>query len=114
MSEEPFTIRLDGALIRTETDFHQAIAEQTGIDWYGRNLDALDEMLAMIIPMTHGPFRIVWDKADLSHVGFGQRYLMIVGIMKEAEAQFSDRFIEFRMTFEEPYFDDGEDPFARR
>ena len=43
MSDLPFTIRLDGELIRTEAAFHQAIKEQSGIEWYGCNLDALDE-----------------------------------------------------------------------
>ena len=114
VSKAPFTIRLDGELIRTEADFHQAIADQSGIDRDGRNLDALDEMLAMIIPMEHGPFRIVWENADVSHRGFGQRYLMLVGVMKEAEEQFPDRLLEFQMTFKEPYFDEGQDPFIER
>ncbi len=39
---------------------------------------------------------------------------MIVGLMKEAEAQFPDRIIEFKMTFSEPYFGDGQDPFKTK
>jgi RNAse (barnase) inhibitor barstar len=114
VSEAPFTVRLDGQSIRTEDDFHQSIKEQSGIEWYGCNLDALDEMLAFIIPEAWGPFRVIWDNADLSHSGFGQRYLMIVGSMKEMQERFPDRFIEFRMSFSEPWFDEGQDPFLRR
>ena len=113
MSDLPFTIRLDGELIRTEAAFHQAIKEQSGIEWYGCNLDALDEMLAWIIPEAWRPFRVVWERADLSQAGFGQRYLRIVGVMKEAEERFPDRFIEFRMTFSKPYFEAGQDPLAK-
>jgi RNAse (barnase) inhibitor barstar len=113
VTDHPFTIRLEGELVQTEEDFHTAIKEQSGIQWYGCNLDALDEMLAFIIPEACGPFRIIWENADLSYAGFGQRYLMIVGIMKEAEERFPDRFLEFRMTFKEPYFDEGQDPLVR-
>src|SRR3546814_14502717 len=70
-------------------------------------------MLASIIPETCGPFRVIWENADLSHQGFGQRYLMVVGMMKEMQQRFPDRFLDFRMTFSEPYFDEGQDPFLR-
>jgi RNAse (barnase) inhibitor barstar len=108
---QPFTLRFDGGLIQSEEAFHQTIRDQTGIEWYGANLDALDEMLAYIIPEKHGPFKVLWENADLSHRALGQRYLMIVGLMKEAEERFQDRFLAFEMTFSEPYFDEGQDPF---
>ena len=44
----------------------------------------------------------------------GQRYLMIVGTMKEMQERFPDRFVEFKVTFSEPYFDEGQDPFLQR
>src|SRR5207245_9295731 len=94
--------------IRTEDDFHAAIKEQSGIESYGCNLDALDEMLSSIIPESKGPFRIVWENADLSYEGFGQRYLLIVGIMKEAEERFPDRLLGLRMTFARRYFEEGQ------
>ena len=105
-----FTITLNGDAVRTENAFHAAIMEQSGVEWYGCNLDALDEMLSSIIPEARGPFRIVWENADLSYDGFGQRYLMIVGLMKEAEQRFPDRFLGLSMTFAKPYFEEGQDP----
>jgi hypothetical protein len=39
---------------------------------------------------------------------------MIVGTMKEMQERFPDRFVEFKMTFAEPYFDEGQDPFLQR
>ena len=44
----------------------------------------------------------------------GQRYLMIVGTMTEMQERFPDRFVEFRMTFSEADFDEGQDPLLRR
>lgn len=111
MMEEAFTLLFDGASIQTEADFHKEVRNQSGIDWYGANLDALDEMLAMLIPNAYGRFRIEWRDCDKSMPRERQRYLMIVGLMKQAEAQFPDRIIEFSMTFSEPYFDEGQDPF---
>jgi RNAse (barnase) inhibitor barstar len=109
-----FTITLNGAAIRTEEAFHAAIKEQSGIEWYGCNLDALDEMLSFIISETKGPFRIIWENADLSYGGFGERYLMIVGLMKEAEERFPDRFLGLSMTFAKPYFDEGQHAVPQR
>ena len=109
----PFPLIFDGAEIESEEQFHQEVRFQSGIDWYGCNLDALDEMLAYLIPEAHGPFRVEWRNADLCHRSMGQRYLMIVGILKEMQERFPDRFVEFRMTFSEPYFDEGQDPFLR-
>jgi len=109
-----FTITLNGDAVRSEEAFHAAIKEQSGIEWYGCNLDALEEMLSSLISEARGPFRIVWEKADLSYEGFGQRYLMIVGLMKEAEERFPDRFLGLTMTFGKPYFVEGQDEIPQR
>lgn len=109
--DEPFTLLFDGTAIKTEADFHDEVRHQTGISWYGANLDALDDMLISLIPEAWGRFRIEWRDCDKSMPGERQRYLMIVGLIKEAEAQFPDRIIEFKMTFSEPFFDEGQDPF---
>jgi RNAse (barnase) inhibitor barstar len=110
---EPFTILLDGAAIETEADFHEEIRQQTGIAWYGGNLDALDDVLASAIPAARGRFRIVGRDADLSMRGEQQRRLLILGCLKEAEERFADRFLGLTMTFAEPWFDEGQDPWLR-
>ena len=109
-----FTITLKGEAVRSEDAFHAAIAEQSGTEWYGPNLNALDEMLSFIIPESKGPFRIVWENADLSYEGFGERYLIIVGLIKEAEERFPDRFLGLTMTFAKPYFEEGQDPVLQQ
>jgi RNAse (barnase) inhibitor barstar len=109
-----FVLEIDGAEIKTEAAFHEAVKQQSGVDWYGRNLDALDEMLSFIIACEKGPFRIVWKNADLSIAdGTFERYDTIVRILKEAEERFPDRILEFSMTFAEAYWEEGQDPFAR-
>jgi RNAse (barnase) inhibitor barstar len=111
----PFTLEIDGAQIKSEEAFHQAVKEQSGVDWYGCNLDAFDEMLAFIIAMDKGPFRVLWKNADLSKSGGTfDRYDTIVCMIKEAEERFPDRILGFSMTFAEPYWDDGQDPFTGR
>jgi RNAse (barnase) inhibitor barstar len=110
-----FTLEIDGAEIKTEAAFHEAVKAQTGIGWYGCNLDAFDEMLSFIIAMEMGPFRIVWKNADLSTSdGSFDRYDAIVCMIKEAEERFPDRVLDFSMTFAEPYWDEGQDPFHQR
>jgi len=39
---------------------------------------------------------------------------MIVGIMKLMQERFPDSFVDFAMTFAEPCFDEGQDPFLCR
>ena len=114
MTDEVFPLIFDGADVDSEERFHQEVRFQSGIDWYGCNLDALDDMLCSIIPMAHGPFRVEWRNADLGSWQWRQRFIMIVGIMKEMQERFPDRFVEFKMTFAEPYFGEGQDPFPRR
>ena len=63
----PFPLIFDGAEIESEEQFHQEVRFQSGLDRYGCNLDALDEMLAHLIPEAHGPFRVEWRNADLCH-----------------------------------------------
>lgn len=111
---EHFTIFLEGEAIATEADFHEEIRQQTGIGWYGGNLDALDDMLASAIPQAWGKFRIVWRNADLSMRAEPQRRLMIIGSLKEAEERFSDRFLGLNLTFAEPWFDEGEDRWTQQ
>lgn len=106
---EPFTILLDGDSIETEEEFHEEIRQQTGIGWYGGNLDALDDMLASVIPKAWGKFQIVWRNVDMSMRAAQQRKLMIIGSLKEAEERFPDRFLGLTLTFAEQWFDDGAD-----
>ena len=109
-----FVLEIDGAEIKTEAAFHESVKRQSGVEWYGCNLGAFDEMLSFIIALEKGPFHIVWKNADLSiSEGTFDRYDTIVRIMKEAEERFPDRILGFSMTFAEPYWKNGQDPFAR-
>ena len=80
-----FVLQIDGAKVRSEEAFHETVKAQSGIDWYGCNLDAFDEMLSFLIAMEKGPFRIVWSNADLSNEDRQfDTYAKIVCMMKEA------------------------------
>ena len=113
MSKPVFTLHFDGANVRTEADFHEAVSEQTGIEWYGANLDAFCAMLVSVIPCAWGAFRIQWDQYDLSMPHEGQRKTLILGIIKKAECHVPDRMLGARLTFSEPVFEPWDDPFVR-
>lgn len=57
-------ILLDGLLIESEGDFHDAIAREFSLPiWYGRNLDALWDVLTGIVER---PINLVWINSEIS------------------------------------------------
>jgi RNAse (barnase) inhibitor barstar len=103
-------LTFDGATLRSVDDFHAELARQTGVEWYGRNRDALDEMLAFIIfEQNRGPFTIEWRSADKSMDRLRDDFDRLVGMFKIAQDWFPDRLLDVRLKFSRPYFEDGSD-----
>lgn len=60
---------IDGALIRSESDLHDALARQLDFGpYYGRNLHALWDRLSTDVPR---PVEIVWEDSETSRVLLG-------------------------------------------
>ncbi|GKW34813.1 barstar family protein [Pectobacterium versatile] len=73
-------IILDGLLIESEDDFHDAIAKEFSLPiWYGRNLDALWDVLTGIVER---PVNLVWVKSEISRKRL-QRYETIISLFKD-------------------------------
>lgn len=74
---------LEGAKISSEDDFHEAIAYGLALPhWYGRNLDALWDMLT---GMVGRPLKIIWTDAERSKERMS-RYEKIISLLQEVEA----------------------------
>lgn len=88
-------IIIDGELINSERDFHAQIAEQLGVDvFYGRNLDALWDLLSSSIER---PVELSWISSQKSVLALGRRFDDIVETLRrvvEQDAQYGweDRF----------------------
>ena len=77
-------IIIDGLKIKSEDDFHYIIAKELDIpDWYGKNLDALWDVLT---GMAIRPLKITWINSKQSEKILG-RYKEIINLLKEIENQ---------------------------
>ncbi|UNK63020.1 barstar family protein [Buttiauxella ferragutiae] len=71
---------LDGLSIESEDDFHDVIAKELNLPgWYGRNLDALWDVLT---GMVERPVNLVWINSEISRTRL-QRYEKIVELLKD-------------------------------
>jgi ribonuclease inhibitor len=80
-------LRFDGSTVRSEAAFHDVIdqaAQSIGFVGYGRNLDALWDVLTGILPP---PVRIYWSQAGASREAIGRRFNKLVAILHEAERE---------------------------
>jgi ribonuclease inhibitor len=62
-------VTINGALIRSESDLHDTLAQQLDFGpYYGRNLDALWDRLATDVER---PVEIVWEESETSRTLLG-------------------------------------------
>ncbi|HEX8449280.1 MAG TPA: barstar family protein [Allosphingosinicella sp.] len=90
-------INLDGDEIRSESAFHDAIAQAArsiGFEGYGRNLDALSDLLTGVLPR---PLRIRWSDADVSRHAIGPRFDRLVETVREAERELGPSELQLAM-----------------
>lgn len=86
---------LDGLNIRSDGAFDDAIMEWSDFGFYGRNLDALWDVLTGIVDP---PIEIRWSNAQLSKDSMGASFDQIVSVMREAEAELGSE--QFRLSID--------------
>lgn len=84
---------LDGKTITSEGAFHEAVRRASGADYYGANLDALDEVLGdMPAPVT-----ISWDNAAVSRAKMGKRFDAILEVILDVVVERGADEVRFRL-----------------
>jgi RNAse (barnase) inhibitor barstar len=76
-------LTLDGRTIVSEAQFHTALREASGVDWYGGNLDALFDLLVGVVDP---PIDLSWTHAAISRAAIGPRFDRLVTVILDAVA----------------------------
>lgn len=75
-------IIIDGTTIKSEEDLHDFFAKSFSLpDWYGRNLDALWDVLTGMVDM---PLTIIWKNSEISKHRI-VNYEKIITLLKKVE-----------------------------
>lgn len=89
-------ITIDGSLIRTESDLHDALSRQLDFGpYYGRNLDALWDRLSTDVER---PVELVWESSDISRDLLGAEKFekiksILIRVMDQDESfKFDEKF----------------------
>jgi RNAse (barnase) inhibitor barstar len=88
---------LDGGSMDGEAAFHDVIdraALDAGFEGYGRNLDALWDVLTNILPT---PVEISWVNTTAARAAIGPRFDRIVQVLREAEAKLGPAGLKVRL-----------------
>ncbi len=86
---------IDGTVIQSAEAFYDEIAKVLPLpDYFGRNLDALADVLTTDI---EGPFEIIWEQSRRSKKALRSDYTKIVVMLKRVAGERDD----FRVTFKE-------------
>lgn len=77
-------IIIDGTTINSEEDLHDFFAKSFSLpDWYGRNLDALWDVLTGMVDM---PLTIIWKNSEISKHRIAN-YEKFVSLLKDVEIE---------------------------
>ncbi len=88
-------VHLSGAAIGSEAQFHAALRDASGVEWYGaNNLDALFDLLVGVV---HPPIEIVWTGAAASRAAIGERFDRLVAVILDAVAYRGGDAIRFKL-----------------
>lgn len=90
------TLAIDGRSVRSPADFFALFASDPDVpDYFGRNLDALDEVLAERLC----PNEIVWDSVKVSSEAMGSQFVQLAEILREHCSEESTLGNEWRLKF---------------
>ena len=79
---------LQGEAIDSLETLHDEIARQLNFpDYYGRNLDALWDVLSTDL---EGPVRLIWEDADASRQAMGEDFERVVALLADVAAERDD------------------------
>ena len=84
---------LDGRLMSSEADLHDMIDEAAraiAFQGYGRNLDALSDVLTGFL---EAPVEVRWINAAAAQTALGPRFERIVAIFEDASAKLGAGFL---------------------
>ncbi len=85
---------INGKNIKTIDDVYDQLASQLEFpNHFGRNLDALYDVLTTDIP---GPLKIVWHHPGASRSVLGDQYNLIRAVLKDAAAERKDIRVVFK------------------
>ncbi len=89
------TVTLDGNVIDSEAQFHKAMRDASGVEWYGGNLDALFDLMVGVIS---DPIDIIWVNAARSRAAIGERFDRLLTVIFDAIAYRGDGSINLRLN----------------
>jgi ribonuclease inhibitor len=85
---------IDGRSVRSLDEVYDALAGALSFPaHFGRNLDALRDILTTDLP---GPVEIVWRDSDAARLRLGRDFDRIAAVLSEAAAERSDLELVFR------------------
>lgn len=88
---------IDGSRIRTEAQFHAALAEKLPLpDYYGKNLDALWDVLSTDVER---PITLTWENSEASASALGPAFARIVAVLERVKAQDAEWNLPERFDF---------------
>ena len=88
-------IFVDGERLEVVDDFHKALlASGLFPPFYGRNYSALNDALTGLVEL---PLTIVWHRAQTSKERLGSDFDRLVSLMRNVEAETTDRQDRFRL-----------------
>jgi len=87
-------VNLAGKSIRSPEEFYGQIARKLRFpDYFGRNLDALWDILTTDVK---GPVELAWEDAEASRKFMGKDFEKIAALLKDVEKERDD----FKVTFQ--------------
>jgi RNAse (barnase) inhibitor barstar len=93
--------QVDGRRARTRKQVLSAIGRALRFpDYYGRNLDALDELITDLGWLPPGPVELVWSDADELRAADPAGYRALLAILRDAElaTRGTERPLTVRLT----------------
>jgi ribonuclease inhibitor len=86
-------VKLAGKSIRSLDEFYSEIAGKLRFpDYFGRNLDALWDVLTTDIK---GPVELAWEDSDVSKKSMGKDFEKVTALLQDVEKERDD----FRVSF---------------
>jgi ribonuclease inhibitor len=87
-------VKLAGKSIRSLEEFYGEIARKLRFpDYFGRNLDALWDVLTTDIK---GPVELAWEDSEVSEKSMGEDFEKVAALLRDVEKERGDFKVSFR------------------
>jgi ribonuclease inhibitor len=91
-------LTLDGSLLTSESMFDDEVEKQLDPSVYGRNLNALWDVLTAVIDP---PISVEWFNAEQSKAVLGERFDLWLSVFEEARDEYSSHEYRFEIRMGE-------------